>query len=192
MGATSGLSAGIRYGLCRPRQRHEESWDIYHGAQTCPPMTDTRLPRPSDRRHLFSYGRYRRLGPGAGARGGGARGCRAPKKVGRGGEGEGGSEVWIGESGGSDATSDAEMEDDEGILAPLTASPWDTQESGGRGLQGDARDGGSDDGKGTSATADRGETRGRHGALREQGKKRRPRGMGRGRNLGSGGKLWGS
>ena len=71
--------------------------------------------------------------------------------------------------GGSDATSDAETEEDEGDHAPLTASPWGTQEIGERGPRGDARAGRSDGGKGTSATADGGETRGRHGAWREQG-----------------------
>ena len=44
---------------------------------------------------------------------GGASGHRAPREVGRGVEGEAGSEGWIGESGGSDATSDAETEEDE-------------------------------------------------------------------------------
>ena len=97
---------------------------------------------------------------------------RAPRKVGRGGEGEAKSEGWSGESGGSNTTLDAEIEKDEGGYSPLTASPWGMQESGERGQWGDARAGRRDSGKGTSATADRGETRGRHGAWRVQGGKK--------------------
>ena len=71
---------------------------------------------------------------------------------------------------------DAETEEEEeGYHAPLTALPWGTQESGARGLLVGARAGRSDDGKGTSATADGGETRGRHGARKEQGGNKRGR-----------------
>ena len=119
---------------------------------------------------------------------GGASGRRAPREVGRGGEGgEAESEGW---SGGSYATSDAETEEDDWGHVPLTALPWGTQESGARGLRRVARAGRSNGRNVTSATADKAETRGRHGAWREQGKKRRLPGMGRGRTLGSGGKLW--
>ena len=89
---------------------------------------------------------------------GGARGRRGLREVGRGGEGEAEREGWSGESGGSNATSDVEKEEDEGRHALLMATPWGTQESGGRGIRGDARADRSDDGKGTSATADGGET----------------------------------
>ena len=97
----------------------------------------------------------------------GASGCRGPGEVGRGREGgESKSEDW---SGGSNDTLDAETEEDGWGNVPLTASPWGTQESGVRGLRGDARVSGSDGLKVTSATADKGETQGRHGARREQG-----------------------
>ena len=91
---------------------------------------------------------------------------------GRWGEGETKIEGWSRESRGSDVTSDAETEEDGGVHALLTASPWGMQESGERGLWGDARDGGSDGRKGPSTTADEGETRGRHGTRREQGEKK--------------------
>ena len=105
--------------------------------------------------------------------GGEASGHRSPMEVGRGGEGETENEGWSEESGGRDATSDAEMEEDEGRHAPLTASLWNMQESEGRGLRVDARDGGSDGGKGTSATADRGEMQGRHEVWKEHRKRKR-------------------
>ena len=65
---------------------------------------------------------------------GGESGRKAPREVGRGGEEEAGSKGWSRESGGSDATSDAETEEEEGDHVRLTASPWDTQESGERGI----------------------------------------------------------
>ena len=49
---------------------------------------------------------------------GGASGRRAPREVGRGGEGEAEIEGWSGESGVSDVTSDAETEEDEERNAP--------------------------------------------------------------------------
>ena len=67
---------------------------------------------------------------------------------------------------------DAETEEEEGDHAPLTALPWGMQESGERGPQEDARAGGSNGRKGTSATANGGETRGRHRAWIEQGRKK--------------------
>ena len=75
-----------------------------------------------------------------------------------GGEGTGGdeSEGWSGESGGSDATSDAESWEGEEEHSPFTASPWGTQESGGRGILVGVRASGSGGGKVTSRTADRG------------------------------------
>ena len=73
------------------------------------------------------------------------------------------SEGWIG---GSDAILYGETEEDRWGQAPLTASPWDTQESGAGGL------GRRIGRKVPSATADKGETRGRHGAKREQGGKK--------------------
>ena len=70
------------------------------------------------------------------------------------------------------------------------ASPWGMQEIGARGLREDARAGGSDGRKVTSAAADEGETQGHHEARWEQrGEKRRQVGMGGSRILGSGGKL---
>ena len=54
----------------------------------------------------------------------------------------------------------------------LTASPWDTQESGTRGLRGDVRAGGSDCWKVPTAMADEGGTWVRHGVRREQGAKK--------------------
>ena len=76
------------------------------------------------------------MAAGAGDRSawGGASGRRFTREVGRGGEGgEAESKGW---SVGSDATSDAETEEDEGGHAPLTTLPWGTQEIGARGLQG--------------------------------------------------------
>ena len=58
--------------------------------------------------------------------------------------------------------SSCHIEEEEGDHAPLTVSPWGTQDGGEKGLQGDVRAGGSDGRKGTSATTDGGETRGRH------------------------------
>ena len=81
---------------------------------------------------------------------------RGPREVRGGGAGEAKSEVCSGESGESDAASDAGMEEGEYEQAPLTASPWGRQESWERGLQEDVRAGGSDGGKFTSTTADRG------------------------------------
>ena len=78
--------------------------------------------------------------------------------MGRGGEAK--CKVW---SGGSDATSDVETEEDEWVHAPMMASPWGTQESGARGLRVDAQAGGSNDRKSPSAKADEAGVRGRHG-----------------------------
>ena len=107
----------------------------------------------------------------------GASVLRALRAVGSGGDGEAESEGWSGENGGSDATSDAETEEDEEGHTLLTTWPWGTQESGERGLRGDARSSGSGSRKVTSATADGGETQDRHGEWREQrGKNGRRRG----------------
>ena len=89
-------------------------------------------------------------GKGAWAR---ASGRRVTREVGRGGAGGDNSEGWSGESGSSEATLDAESEEAEEEPAPLTTSPWGTQESGARGVRGDARAGGSNGRKVTSATA---------------------------------------
>ena len=99
-----------------------------------------------------------------------ASGHRAPREVGRGGEGgEDKSEEW---SGGSYATLETETREDDLGHNPLTASPWGTQESGARGKQGVAIAGGSDGRNITFATADEAATRGHHGARREQGDKK--------------------
>ena len=111
--------------------------------------------------------------------------------MGGGSAGEDGSEGWIEESGGRDAPSDARMEEYEGDHALLVALPWGMQESGERGQWRDARAGGSDSGKGTSATANGGDAGPPCGVESARGKKRRLPGMGRGRSLGSEGKLWG-
>ena len=141
-------------GLCRPQRRRKESWGISHGARIRPPTTDVQQPLPSNRQHLRPYGRYWRPGPGTGARG---EGRAAAGSRGRWGEAERGGEAESkGWSVGSDATSDAETEEDEGGHAPLTTLPWGTQEIGARGLQGDVRAGGSDGWKVTSATANEG------------------------------------
>ena len=89
---------------------------------------------------------------------GGASGRRALRDMGREGE-EGGdeSEGWIG---GGDDASDAHTEEEGWGHAPLTALPWDRQESRERGIRVDARDGGSDGRKAPSATADEAGTRG--------------------------------
>ena len=71
---------------------------------------------------------------------------------------------WSGESGGSNTTLDAELEEGEEKHAPLTALPWGTQESGACGLQGGARAGESGGRKANSGTANKGGTRSRHGA----------------------------
>ena len=136
-----------------------------------PPSNDRRATTPPVRSPTSSSLRAI-LAARAGGRSawGGASGRRGPRAVGRGGEGgEAKIEGW---SGGSDTTSDAETEEDDWGHTPLTASPWGTQESGARGLRGDARAGGSDGRNVTSATADEGETRGRHGARREKGGKK--------------------
>ena len=78
--------------------------------------------------------------------------------MGKGGTGGDDSEGWSGESGSSNATSDAELEEGEEKHAPLTASPWGTQESGARGLRVGERAGGSSGMKCTAGTADGGET----------------------------------
>ena len=78
--------------------------------------------------------------------------------MGRGGVGRDDSEGWSGEIGSSDVTSDAESEEAEEEPAPLTASPWGTQESGASGLQMGARAGRSGGRKATSGTAGGGET----------------------------------
>ena len=82
------------------------------------------------------------------------------------------SKGWSGESGSSDATSDAESEEGEEEHAPLTASPWGTEESGARGLRVGARASGSGGGKFTSGMADRRETWCRHRAQKQQGRKK--------------------
>ena len=79
---------------------------------------------------------------------------------------------WSRESGSSDATSDAESEEGKEEHAPLTASPWGTQESRARGLRVGARSSGSGGGKVTSGTADGGETRSRHGVQKQHGGKK--------------------
>ena len=99
----------------------------------------------------------------------GASGCRAMRAVGGGGAGGDNSKGWSGESRISNATSDAELEGGEEEHAPLTASPWGTQEIGARRLRVGARSGGSGGGKVTSGTADGRETRSRHGAKKQHG-----------------------
>ena len=90
--------------------------------------------------------------------------------MGRGGDGgEAESEGW---SRGSDDASDVKTEEEGWGHTPLTALPWGMQESGARGLRMDARAGGSDGRKASSATADEVETQGCHGARREQGAKK--------------------
>ena len=108
-------------------------------------------------------------GMGAWAR---ARGRRAMVEVERGGAGGDDSKVWSGESRRSDATSDAESEEVDEEPAPLTASPWGTQESRASGLRMGARADGSGGGKATSGTADGGETRSRHGAQKQHSEKK--------------------
>ena len=76
-------------------------------------------------------------------------------------------EGWSGESGSSDATSEAESEEVEEEPAPLTASPWGTQESGASGLRMGARAGGRGGRKSTSGTTSGGETRSCHGARKK-------------------------
>ena len=82
--------------------------------------------------------------------------------------GEAESEVW---SGRSDDASDAETEEEGWGHNMLTASPWGTQESGARGLRVVARAGGSNGRRPPSATANEADTRGRHGAWKEQREK---------------------
>ena len=55
-------------------------------------------------------------------------------------------------------TSDEESEEGEEEHAPLTASPWGTQESGASGLREGVGAGGSGGGKATSGTVNGGET----------------------------------
>ena len=93
----------------------------------------------------------------------GASGRRATREVGRGCAGGDDSEGWSGESGGGDASSDVETEEDEGDHAPLKASPWGTQESGARGLRVGERAGRSGGRKVTSGTANGEETWSYHG-----------------------------
>ena len=81
-------------------------------------------------------------------------------------------EGWSGESGSISVTSEAELEEAEEEPTPLTALPWGMQESGASGLHIGARDGGSGGGKAISGTADRGETRSRHGAEKQHGGKK--------------------
>ena len=129
----------------------------------CATTPHVRLPISSSLRAI--------LAAGAGGRStwGWASGRRATREVGGEGAGKAGSEVWSREIGGSDTTSNTGMDEDEGDHALMTASPWSTQESGERGLRGDARAGRSDGRKGTSTMADGGVTQGCHGARREQG-----------------------
>ena len=90
--------------------------------------------------------------------------------MGRGREGgEAKSEGW---SSGSDATSDAETEEDGWGYTPLTVSPWGMQESGARGLWVDVKAGESNGRKVPSTTADEAYMRCRHGSMREQGAKK--------------------
>ena len=84
-------------------------------------------------------------------------------RSGEGGEAE--SEGW---SGGNDNALDTETEEEVWGHAPVTASPWGTQESGARGLRVDVRAGRSDGRKVPSATAGKAGTQGRHGAWHEQ------------------------
>ena len=111
--------------------------------------------------------------------------------MGGGGPEESESEGWSRESRGSNATSDAGTEEDEVEHALLTVLPWGTQESGARGLRGDARAGRSNGGKGTSATADGEDAGSPWGAKRTRWGKGRPPGLGMCRPLGSGRKLSG-
>ena len=136
---------------------------------TTPPV---RLPTSSSLREILA------AGDGGWGAWEGASGRRATREVGRGGAEGDDSEGWSGESGSSDTTSDAESEEGEEEHAPLTASPWDTQESGARGLHVGARAGGSGGGKVTSGTADRGETQSRHGAQKQHGGKKEAAGVG--------------
>ena len=91
---------------------------------------------------------------------------------GEGGAGGDESEGWSGESGGSGTKSDVELEEGAEEHAPMTASPWGTQESGACGLRVGTRAGGSGGGKVTSGTANRGETRSRHLAQKQHRGKR--------------------
>ena len=94
----------------------------------------------------------------AGGRGAWARasGRKATREMGRGGAGGDNSEIWSGESGSIDATSDAESEEAGEEPALLTASSWSTQESGASGLRMGARADGSGSGNATSGTANGG------------------------------------
>ena len=76
-----------------------------------------RLPCPSDHEIFGPTGNIGGQGQGQ-ERVGGASGGRAPREVGRWGEGEARSEGWSRETGGSDATFDADMEEEEGDHAP--------------------------------------------------------------------------
>ena len=87
-------------------------------------------------------------------------------------------EGWSGERGSSDATFDTELELGKEEPALLTASPWDAQESGARGLRRGGRAGGSGSRKVTSGTADGRETWSRHGPQTQQGGKKEAAGVG--------------
>ena len=102
----------------------------------------------------------------------GASGRRAMRDVGRGGAGADNSEGWSEESGSSDARSEAESEEGKEAHTKLIASPWGMQESGECGLWMGVRAGGSGGRKGTSRTADGGETRSRHGAQKKNSGKK--------------------
>ena len=75
-------------------------------------------------------------------------------------------------SGSSEVTSDAESEEAEEEPAPLTASPWGTQESGARRLRVGVRAGGSGGRNVTSGTAKGGGMQSCHGAQKENGGKK--------------------
>ena len=117
----------------------------------------------------------------AGGRGAWAResGRRATREVGiEGAEGDD-SEGWSRESGSSDATSDAELEELEEEPAPLTALPWGTQESGASGLRVGARAGRNGGGKATSGTAYRGRHRAAMGRKNNTAGNREAAGVGK-------------
>ena len=100
---------------------------------------------------------------------GGASGRRAMREVGVGGAGEADSKEWSGESRDSNATLDAGMEEGEGEHSPLRTLQWGRQESGARGLRGDARAGRSDGGKVPTVTADGGGRRDAMGRKKTSG-----------------------
>ena len=119
-----------------------------------------RSPTSSSLRAIFAAGAGGRSARGE------ASGRRGPWEEGRSGKrGEAESE---GLSGGSNATSDADMEEEGWGQDTLMVLPWGTQESGARGLQVDAQAGGSDGRKAPSVTAEEAGTGDRHGARQEQ------------------------